>query len=72
MQEKCREGILDKHCRASRSLLGEAGQTCTWHTDSFPELLVFCYLMGPSLVIRRDSRKVAMVARSRVLGKVLR
>jgi len=30
------------------------------------------YLIGPSLVIRRDRRKVAMVARSKVLGKVLR
>ena len=60
------------HCQESRSLLAEAGQTCTWDTDSFPELLGFCYLTGPSLVIRRERKKVAMVARSKVLGKVLR
>ena len=35
-------------------------------------LLGFANLIGPSLVIRRDMRKVAMVARSKVLGKVLR
>ena len=41
-------------------------------THVCPELLGFCYLIGPSLVMRRETRKVAMVARSRVLGKVLR
>ena len=72
MQEECREGSLDKHCLASRSLLGEAGQTSTWDRDPCPESLGFCYLIGPSFVIRRAMRKVAMVARSKVLGKVLR
>ena len=41
-------------------------------THACPELLGFCYLIGPSLVISRETRKVARVARSRVLGKVLR
>ena len=34
--------------------------------------LGYFYLIGPSLVIKRAMRKVAMVARSKVLGKVLR
>ena len=37
-----------------------------------PELLGFCYLIGPILVIRKEMRNVAMVARIKVLGKVLR
>ena len=61
------------HCQESRSLLGEADQTGTWDSrDSCPVFVGSSYLIGPSLVIRRATRKVAMVARSKVLGKVLR
>ena len=57
--------------QASRILLGEEGQTGTW--DSCANVhLGFCYLMGPSLVMMKETVKVAMVARSKVLGNVLR
>ena len=40
MQEECREESLYMHCQESRSLLGEAGQTGTWHSrDSCPVFL---------------------------------
>ena len=73
MQEGYREQSLDMHCQESRSLLGEASQTGTWDRDLCAKLMQICYLTGPPiLVIRREMRKVAMVARIKVLGKVLR
>ena len=65
---------------ASTSIAGHPGafwgrqteQVPETETHVCPELLWFCYLIGPSLVISRETRKVAMVARSRVLRKVLR
>ena len=59
------------HYQASKNLWEEATQRGTWN-----RLLVayfgFSHLIGPSLVMRRERRKVARVARSKVPGKVLR
>ena len=41
-------------------------------TDSCPDCVEFDYLMGPSLVMKREMTKATIVVRSKVLGKVHR
>ena len=61
------------HYQASKNLWEEATQRGTWNRLlAWPAYFGFSNLIGPSLVMRRERRKVARVARIKVLGKVLR
>lgn len=62
---------------ASTSIAGHPGAFWGRQAKQVPRIHVtlfflFCYLMGPSLVMMKETVKVAMVARSKVLGNVLR